>query len=461
MNRLRPKLLLIIALGIEAVVFGQAVYEQLSRPAPPRPPVELLVDTETAADFRKLWTAADAAGQSEDWLALGQAFAVYGFFPEAERCLGRARQLAPQSVDTLFWSGLVMNRLGQTTRSTKHLSEAARRDATRRDECRYISARNHLRGNTVDAAADTQKAEAELRQVSLNHLAGQYLLAYLLVHSDRPGEAMPILDRLIAGHGDIHRLYQLRARAAEQLGEFDKARDDREWAERVPETIPTDAVADRLGDRGHQFGLDNRILRAGRLASQRNLDAVVKELNTILKIAYRPRVARLLASIELRRGRSASAVKLLETLIRRDGSTADTLIELGLARQAAMADSGKILDTFQQALRHKLDPETCRLMIRLVKENGTPEELERLEALHKHAEGLQAFRENRLEEAIPLFRLATNVAHREQADSFYFLGECLRHQGQRRLAVNAYRRCLELRPQHGRAADAVDRLGEG
>ena len=111
------------------------------------------------------------------------------------------------------------------------------------------------------------------------------------------------------------RRYQLRARAAEQLGEFDKARDDREGAERVPETIPTDAVAERLGDRGHQFGLDNRILRAGQLASQKNLDAVVKELNTILKIAYRPRVARLLASIELRRGRSASAVKLLETLI--------------------------------------------------------------------------------------------------------------------------------------------------
>jgi tetratricopeptide (TPR) repeat protein len=458
MNRFPPKLLLVIVLGIETVVSGWAIVGQLRRPAPPHPPVASLVDAETSRHFRELWSAADTSGQSDDWLALGQAFAVYGFFPEAERCLGQARQLAPHSVDTLFWSGLVMNRLGQTTRSTKHLSEAARRDATRRDECHYISARNHLRG---DATADTQKAEAELRQVSSNHLAGQYLLAYLLVHSDRLGEAMPILDRLIADHGDIHRLYQLRARAAEQLGEFDKARDDREWAERVPETIPTDAVAERLGDRGHQFGLDNRILRAGQLASQKNLDAVVKELNTILKIAYRPRVARLLASIELRRGRSASAVKLLETLIRRDGSTADTLIELGLARQSAMADSGKILGTFQLALRHKLDPETCRLMIRLVKEDGTPEELERLEALHKHAEGLQAFRENRLEEAISLFRLATTVAHREQADSFYFLGECLRHQGQRRPAVNAYRRCLELRPQHGRAAETVNRLGEG
>ena len=461
MSRLRPKLLLLIALGIEAVVFGQAIYEQLSRPAPPRPPVELLVDTETAADFRKLWTAADAAGQSEDWLALGQAFAVYGFFPEADRCLGRARQLAPQSVDTLFWSGLVLNRLGQTTRSTEHLSRVAGLDAKRRDECRYISARNHLRGDAADAIADTKSAEAEVRQIGPNHLAGQYLLAYLLVHSDRPGEAMPILDRLIADRDDIHRLYQLRATAAEHLGDPDMARRDRERAERVPQTIPTDAVADRLGERSNEFGLDNRILRAGRLASPRNLDAVVKELNTILEIAYRPRVARLLASIELRRGRSASAAKLLENLIHRDGSTAETLIELGLARQAAVDDPDKVLATFQQALQYRLDPEICRLMIRLAKERGSREELERLEALGRHTEGLQAFRENRLEEAAPLFRLATAVAHREQAESFYFLGECLRHQGRHQPAVDAYRRCLELRPQHGRAADAVDRLGEG
>ena len=461
MSRLRPKLLLIIALGIEAVVFGWAIYGQLSRPAPPHPPVALLVDTETAEDFRKLWAAADASGLSEDWLTLGQAFAVYGFFPEADRCLGRATQLAPQSADTLFWSGLVLNRLGQTSRSTEHLTRVAGLDAKRRDECRYISARNHLRGDTADAVADTKSAEAELRQIGPNHLAGQYLLAYLLVHSDRPGKAILILDRLIADHGDIHRLYQLRARAAEYLDDPDKARRDRERAERVPETIPTDAVADSLGERSHEFGLDNRILRAGRLATPRNLDAVVKELNTILEIAYRPRVARLLASIELRRGRSASAVKLLETLIHRDGATADALIELALARQAAAEDPDKVLGTFQRALQYRLDPKTCRSMIRLVKEHGPPEEIERLEALGKHTEGLQAFGENRLEEATPLFRLATTVAHREQAESFYFLGECLRHQGRPQPAVDAYRRCLELRPQHGRAADAVDRLGEG
>ena len=64
----------------------------------------------------------------------------------------------------------------------------------------------------------------------------------------------------------------MRATAAEQLGDLDKARHDRELAERVPETIATDAVADQLGGRSHAFGLDNRIVRAGRLANPRNFD---------------------------------------------------------------------------------------------------------------------------------------------------------------------------------------------
>ena len=92
---------------------------------------------------------------SSDRSVTGDGIYAMGFFPEADRCLGRATQLAPQSADTLFWSGLVLNRLGQTSRSTEHLTRVAGLDAKRRDECRYISARNHLRGDTADAVADT------------------------------------------------------------------------------------------------------------------------------------------------------------------------------------------------------------------------------------------------------------------------------------------------------------------
>lgn len=461
MSQPRSRLLLIIVLGIEAIVLGSIVFNRLGRPAPPRPPVALLVDTETAQHFEKLWTAADVSGQSNDWQTLGQAFAVYGFFPEASQCLARAAELDDRSADNLFWRGLVLNRLGQTTRSTRQLAPAAQLDPARVDECHYISARNHLRGNTPAAVADTERAEAELRKISPGHLAGQYLLSYLLVHSDRSSEAMPILNRLVADNADVHRLYQLRATAAEQLGDLDKARHDRELAERVPETIATDAVADQLGGRSHAFGLDNRIVRAGRLANPRNFDSVADELNKILNISYRPRVARLLASIELRRDRPGSAVKLLEQLIERDGATADTLIELGLAMQVAKQDAVRVQAVFEQALQYRLDPEICRLMTRFVKEQGDQPAVNRLEALRKHAEGLQAFRVNQLERAAGFFKQAAPVAHQRQAESYFFLGESLRHLGQRETALDAYRRCLQLRPHHGAAADAVDRYGNG
>ena len=453
-------ILLIVLLGIDVAVFGWCIFERTSRPAPPRPPAAGMVDAETARDFRRLWVLAENPGPG-DLLALGQAYAVYGFFPEADQCLEQAITLRPESAANWFWSGLVLNRLGQTARSTERLLEAARLDLGRVDECRYIAARNHLRDDAH------QKAEAELRLIGPNHLAGQYLLAYLLVHTDRSTEAMPILDGLIAEHPEVHRLYQLRARAEEVLGKDEAARRDRETAERAPESIATDAVADHLGERSYEFGLESRIVGAGHLNTPGNLDSLANELTTILSISYRPRIARLLARIELRRRQPDAAVTLLEQLIQRDGATADTLIELALAMDAAQQDPLQVFLIFQQALQYRLDPEICRLMAPFIKERSEAADVDRLEALQKHAEGLQAFRANRLELATTLLEAAAPIAHQRQAESNFFLGECLWHLDRRESALEAYRRCLELRPHHGRAAERVelvegiDRKGEG
>jgi len=454
----RPRIiLLIVLLGIDVGVFGWCISERTGRPAPPPPPAAGMVDAETARDFQRLWVLANSPGPG-DLLALGQAYAVYGIFPEADQCLEQTIALRPESADNWFWSGLVLNRLGQTTRSTERLLEAARLDPDRVDECRYIVARNHLRDDSL------AKAEAELRQIGSDHLTGQYLLAYLLVHTERSTEAMPILDRLIAGHADVHRLYQLRARAAELLGKDEVARRDQETAERVPESIGTDAVANQLGERSYEFGLESRIVGAGRLNTPDNLESLANELTRILSISYRPRVARLLARIELQRRRPDAAVTLLEQLIQRDGATADTLIELGLAMDATGQDSNQVFLVFQQALQYRLDPEICRLMAPFIKERFEAADVDRLEALQKHAEGLQAFRENRLEQAATLFEAAAPVAHQRQAESNFFLGECLWHLDRREPALEAYRRCLELRPHHGRAGDRIERIdrkGEG
>jgi len=151
-------------------------------------------------------------------------------------------------------------------------------------------------------------------------------------------------------------------------------------------------------------------------------------------------------------------------LIQRDGATADTLIELALAMDAAQQDPLQVFLIFQQALQYRLDPEICRLMAPFIKERSEAADVDRLEALQKHAEGLQAFRANRLELATTLLEAAAPIAHQRQAESNFFLGECLWHLDRRESALEAYRRCLELRPHHGRAAERVERIdrkGEG
>ena len=164
-------------------------------------------------------------------------------------------------------------------------------------------------------------------------------------------------------------------------------------------------------------------------------------MNEILKISFRPRVARLLASIELRRGHPALAVELLEQLVTRDGATADTLIELGLAMQAAKIDPVRIHEVFRQALRYRLDPEICRLMAQHVTRHGKQQDVDRLNKF---------------------FQQAAPIAHQHQADSYFFLGESLRHLGRTKSSQAAYRRCLELRPHHGRSSRALEiHAGEG
>ena len=445
---------LVILLAAEAALLGTSLGRRLARPAPPRPQLARLVDSWTARSFEERLQPQAGQDRPEAWLELGQACAVYGFFPEADLCLGRAAELDPDSFDNWFWWGLVLNRLGRTTESTERLTRAIELNLPAIDECRYIIARNQLR---EDRPAE---AEVTLRQLGLEHLPGRYLLAYLLAHTERASEAMPILDRLIAEQPDIHRLYQLRARAAERLGRTAAARADRERAERAPRTIDTDLVADRLGGQSHRFGLDRRIAAKSALAKRGDLDAASRGLRDILDVTYRPRVAELLARIHMVRRQPGDAARVLEELISRNGESPEILTELA----AAYGVSGKPAESvrcLQRALHYRIDSEVCYRLALHLQELGNASDTVGLRALADHAEGLAAFRTNRLADAVTLLRKASKVDHREQAESWFHLGESLRHLGRADDARDAYRRCLELKPHHGLAADVLERLGQG
>ena len=99
MNRLR--LGLTVLLVVEVTACGTAIVGHMNRPVPPRPPVARMVDAETAGHFEDLWKQFENP-QRGDWLMLGQAFSVYGFFPEADQCLRQATQVEPQSADNWF-----------------------------------------------------------------------------------------------------------------------------------------------------------------------------------------------------------------------------------------------------------------------------------------------------------------------------------------------------------------------
>ena len=81
----------------------------------------------------------------------------------------------------------------------------------------------------------------------------------------------------------------------------------------------------------------------------------------------------------------------------------------------------------------------------------------RHEARLLHWMGVDAFRTNRLADAVDLLRTATEKDP-DYAPTWFYVGEALRYTGEVSDATEAYQRCLSLMPEHGRAANALTRL---
>jgi tetratricopeptide (TPR) repeat protein len=140
----------------------------------------------------------------------------------------------------------------------------------------------------------------------------------------------------------------------------------------------------------------------------------------------------------------------------RFSATPARLIALGDAWQAK-GNTEESVQLWKRATRlHLARPAHARLADHFLR-IGDQAQATRHRGLVAHAEGLDAFRSDRLPEGAKSFATAVELVP-DQAHSWFYLGECRRLLDEPASAGEAYRRCLELNRYHGRARRALERL---
>ena len=446
MKRLARTLLIIVLL--ELLATAGLVAWRLTRPQPPQPNLAL-VDSLTAADFRELqhqvcWDTANA------WRELAEAYTVFGFFPEADLCCRRAAELDPDSFDTFYLWGMVLDRLGRTSESIDTFRQSIEfANAEKSEVCWHHIGRNYLREEKL---AD---AEAAFRKAGSRQFAS-HELAKLLIRSERADQAVPLLDNLIADHSDIHNHYQLRARAARALGDRRAAADYRDRAERAPISMETDPIIEHLHSRTRHYGVFRRIQEGDALASSGQIDKAAARFLEITQIKWLPLLVRDLVSIELQLGHADQAIQLLDEQIARDSPNKAPLDALGDAYDQ-IGNADKARECWERVVQIGPESQTHRKLAESYSRRGNEQQARRHTGLAHYADGLAAFRNNELPSAVIAFKKAVSSAP-QHAHSWFYLAESQRFLGHVKQARNAYHRCLKINPNHGRAIVGLDRL---
>jgi Flp pilus assembly protein TadD len=163
-----------------------------------------------------------------------------------------------------------------------------------------------------------------------------------------------------------------------------------------------------------------------------------------------------LAEAELNSGRPAAAIELLETMTKERGTFPPALLLLGDAHlEAGRPDLAE--SPWKQAEEVHHGPEARQRLAARYDKTGRPAEAKRQRALVHEAEGINRLRYANPAQAVRDFEAALALDS-ALPRSWFYLGECRRFLGDAANAGVAYRKTLELAPNHGRAIAALKLL---
>jgi tetratricopeptide (TPR) repeat protein len=448
--------LLILVVAAELIVGGVVLGRGLFDPRPPLPDLSDM-DSLTQADLRQVREQA-IHGDQADWRTLAQAYVGQGFYAEAAQCYEIACNKDPGDQESVYGLAFSLERMGRLEEAIPRFLQAADlSDDELTLTCQYQIGRCRLRLEQLE------EAERMFRQIPSFPPAG-YMLAKLLIRTDRAAEAVPLLEQLMRSVPESHKLMQLRVQAAEALDAPATARRYRDLIARTEAGLRLDYAITFFMLYGGQHGLPAQLRRCGALENSPEQPLGLNCYLRGLKIAEQEGqrqyhdVSLKAAEIAMNLQRPDDALPLLEH-VRSLESDDYSSVELRGDAHFLRGDPDQAVALWRQSLL--LRP-TARVHSKLAMWHEQQKETQAAReygAAAEQLQGMAAFYANRLEEAEAYFEAAETLQP-DVARNWYFRGEILRIGGQSDAALRAYERCLELDPEYQRARVAAAALSD-
>ena len=406
------------------------------------------LDRLTADALREAERQAIAQPQSmQQWVALGDTLLVLGYTREAEQSLRHAAGLGKPTALLLDHWAIALERLGQMQSAIDKLTLAQHTDvAERRADYAYRIGRNYQRLDDPQSAETAYRSAMELP-------TARHELAKLLIRKGALAEAKLLVDGLADESPNALEPCLLAARIALAQGDLAGADQQTIRAERTAQQFPIHAPVRSLHDLRESIGLEGQVTAAADAMDEGRPIEARSLIESVLKVKWQPRVAPVLAFLNIQSGRIPQALAVIDEMDRRGGVSNITLAMRGEA-QVRLGHPDLALPMWRRALVMAPMARLREQLASLLEQQGQTSEARLERAKSAHIAGSDAYRNNELDRAEAAMLGALQLDPKS-AHSWYYLGRIHEAKGDIDAAEAAYEQCLGLNPNHGRAADAI------
>lgn len=437
-------------LGLQLVVLGLISFR--SQTSPPEHMASL--DDGTIRDIEEFKRGLNVR-LAADWLRLAEVYRAFGILPLADMAYRQAHRLKPKDPAYLYHWGITRSRAGDFDGAEKLLKLAIHNSVQSVEDCQFVLGKDRLRQELP------AEAEPLLRNLSQRPDAA-LLLARLLQRTDRPKEASEMASRgLDLAANDVRFLQQKSwAEAAQGNTTVSEALRFRSMVARRW-TVTQEPLYTRDYEIRQQFGNQRDSVETARLRAAGRVEEAKKHLEAVLAARWREKEAFELAELMLETSNPAQALNALSDYAARVGETGETL-EMMARAALQTGDKSKAFAFAKRAHEFKVSrsvPSALsihRMMAEHHRSQGDERATSRQMAEMNFELGKQALSENP-SAALQSFNQAA-LLDPEFAHAWFYMGQCHELLGLIPQARSAYRKCLNLNTNHGRALMALRRI---